>query len=97
MKDGRLVKAMAGFVRADDGRYFGFMELQKSARYPLILREFKRFLQAMPQEYGVSQLHVLCDETYPRAAAFLARLGFAETGETIEGQKVWIWQASKQP
>ena len=90
-----MVRAMAGFVRGDDGRYFGFMELQKSARYPLILREFKRFLQAMPQEHGVPDLFVLCDENYPRAAAFLTHLGFVETGEIIEEQKVWLWQASK--
>ena len=91
-----MVRALAGFVKSDDGRYFGFMDLQKSGRYPLILREFKWFLRALPQDHGINQLHVLCDETYPRAASFLSHLGFTQTDEIIEEQKVWKWQASEQ-
>jgi hypothetical protein len=91
-KDGKLVKAIAGIIKADDGRYFGFMDLKGSARYPLIFRVFKRFIENLPQTHGITKLFVTCDESYLRSEAFLARLGFVETDEVIEDNKVWMWQ-----
>lgn len=94
MKEGRLVKAIAGIIRVDDGRYFGFMDLRGSARYPLIFRVFKRVVERLPETHSITELFVTCDRQYRRSEEFLARLGFVETDETIEGNKVWKWQHS---
>lgn len=90
MKDGRLVKAMAGAVQIEDGRYFGFMDLKGAARYPLIFRVFKRFMDDMP--HGITELFVACDTGYRNSDVFLSRLGFRQTDEMLGDLKVWKWQ-----
>jgi len=93
VKDGKLVKAIAGVVFGDDGRYFAFMDLRGAGRFPLVFRRIWRFLNHELQEHGVEELYAVCDEAYPNARKFLDRLGFEETSEVIGKDKVWIWRA----
>ncbi len=93
IKNGRLVKGMAGVIQFDDGRYFGFMEFTKSLYRPMIFRAFKRFMDNMPQKYGVNELFAACDDSIRNSDVFLKRLGFVETDEMLGNLKVWKWQA----
>lgn len=89
LKNGSFVKSIAGVAKSHDGRYFGFMDLSKAARYPLIFRKFKKSINIVAEELGLTEIFVTCDKRYERAEEFLIHLGFTETDEVFEDQKVW--------
>jgi len=95
IKKGSLVKAIAGVIEADeDGRIFVFMELRGIGRYPFMFRRVLRFILNVAEEHDIEEMFAFCDQRYPRAHEFLSRLGFKETTEEIDNQRVWIWQVS---
>jgi len=96
IRKGDLVKAMAGVVLSDDGRYFAFMELRGAGRFPLVFRRVLRFLENTIEDFEIDEVFAFCDDRYPRAHQFIERLGFVKTEEEHDQGKVWRWRASEQ-
>lgn len=93
IREGGLVRAIAGVLFADDGRYFAFMDLGKVGRYPLVFRRIWRFLEEELESEGIDELFTMCDERYSRARVFLKRLGFKQTDELVGDERIWVWRA----
>lgn len=82
----RLVLGVAG-VLLRDGNYWGFVDAAPSVRSPA--RFHRRALRYL-QQLAVDEVRVQCDDRFARARTWLARLGFIETDEELNGCKVWI-------
>lgn len=91
-KKGRLVLALGGIVKVKDSPWRGFMDIPPYLKSPMIFRYAKRLLVQARAE-GANAVRVACDESTPRAAEFLKRLGFVETEEQEQDMVVWEWQA----
>jgi hypothetical protein len=58
-----------------------------SARSPVMFhRAAVRYLNSL----DIPEIRVLCDERFPRAREWLARLQFTETDESMNDCKIWI-------
>lgn len=75
VKDGDLIVGIGGVLVLGDGTLWGFMDLGKKTRSPLLYRYVITYLKDL-KERGIDKVHVNCSEHIPRAAAFLERLGF---------------------
>jgi hypothetical protein len=91
MRKGRLVAAFGGALEsAEPGVWFGFLEVPKHLRRPVLLRHALSVLKEAKAS-GATIIRAACDESIPRAREFMERLGFSPTDETIDGKKVWEW------
>ncbi|MDE2439844.1 MAG: hypothetical protein KGP14_02375 [Betaproteobacteria bacterium] len=82
---------MAGVIYADDGTAVAFMDRRGSMPATALHRAALRFLGVMRQ-VGEPVIVTYCDETIPRAAAWLKRLGFEETYRVVDNKRVWLWR-----
>lgn len=96
MRRGKLVAAFAGVFESPNGEWFGVMDVPAHLRGLALYREAKRFL-ASASDAGANTIRAACDTDIPRAAEFMARLGFEPTDdETEDGKVIWQWLASEQ-
>ena len=91
--DGREIGA-AAIVIGDGGRPFLCLEISDELRrYPNFMhRVALKMTQAGVEQMG--SLYTIMDENEPTSERWLNRLGFADTGETVEGRKVFKWRSS---
>ena len=95
------VVGYAGF-REVYGRHFAFFHLEdERARMPFLIHRAVKASIAIAEAGGISPIFTFCDETHPRARAWMLRLGFRElraderdpvieATEATTGHRVWI-------
>lgn len=92
MVKGRLVAGFGGLIETGDGEWLAFFEVPVHERKPSLLRHIlAAFNEA--KEHGAKVIKATCDTSIPRAEALMKHLGFEETDETIDEQKVWAWRS----
>jgi hypothetical protein len=88
-RDGRIV-GMGGVVYSDDGVAVGFLDVVERPSVT-IHKSGLRFMAAM-KRVGEPYVITYCDGKIARAAAWLDRLNFRKTDQTVDGQDVWKWE-----
>lgn len=90
-RDETGVKGIAGVIYSEDGTAVGFMDKRGDLPAAALHRAALRFLTVM-RRVGEPHIVTYCDETIPRAAAWLKRLGFQETERVVDNKRVWLWR-----
>lgn len=86
-RDGALVGY--GFVTQDAyGRLWGWFS-RREALSPFLMHRHARHLLGMLRRAGYGVVYTICDDSVPRAAAWLQRLGFEATEVEMEQGRVW--------
>jgi hypothetical protein len=91
LRKGKLVAALGGAFEHKDGVWYGFLEIPVSERRLSVYRHTVRLLQEV-KAAGAVMVRATCQTEIPRAAEFLARLGFVPTEDEIDGRQVWEWR-----
>ena len=88
---GRRVVAIGGVTPGDDGKLWGYFMTAPDYRggFPLKQHRLARVLVRRLIRAGL-RIYAACDTTQPKAAEWLASLGFRPTDETQDGQTVMI-------
>jgi hypothetical protein len=74
-KEGDLITGIGGVMVLADATLWGFMDLSKQSRTPMLFRYVITFLRELKAR-GVGNVQVTCSEHIPRAVEFLEKLGF---------------------
>ena len=89
VRDGKVV-GIGGVVYSDEGVAVGFLDAKERPSMTLH-RAALRFMTVM-KDVGEPYIVTYCDAGMSRAKAWLERLGFRKSGETVDSQEVWKWQ-----
>lgn len=88
---GARTVAIGGILTGADGRVWGFIDCRDVVSPIKVAKLALRFM-AVLRGCAAEPVHVWRDDRLCTSAAFLARLGFAPTGETNGDLEVWRWQ-----
>jgi len=92
MRKGRLTVGVSGITIGKDGRFWAFLDILDGHQSPAIFRRVIRFLKARKAD-GMSEVYVTREPAFKTSEAFLTRIGFTKTDETLEDKEVWVWRA----
>lgn len=79
-----------GGVFYDGGTAMGFLDAKERPALSLH-RTAVKFMKTM-KAVGEPAIYTACEDTIPRAADWLLRLGFKMTPDTVDGQRIWRWK-----
>lgn len=89
-EDDRMMLGFGGFYAGVDGRWWAMMVRAPGVSRTLTMQRAARLTLDIAREAGVS-LMARADPRIGAAPAWLKRLGFSETDETVGDLKVWQW------
>ncbi|MGV1912086.1 hypothetical protein GOZ83_19745 [Agrobacterium vitis] len=92
MRRGLRVVGLGGFIEIAPGHWWGFFEVQPSARRRSLFRHVLGIFQAIIDDGAIS-IRCSLDDRIPRAREMLERMGMHPTGEWADnGQEVWEYE-----
>lgn len=93
MHEGRDIGSGSIVWGDDDRPYLSLRITDELRKFPVFMvKTARKLIEATIQVNG--ELYTLEDKEEPTAPRFLEFLGFVDTGETIQGERVLKWQRS---
>lgn len=92
--DGDKMVGMVGIALGRDANYWGYFDVDKKLPFSVgyqIARGLERSLRSVEHD-----VFVLCQQgDFATAPRFLRLIGFKPTGESINGEEIWVCPGSK--
>lgn len=84
-----LIYGIGGAFLGTDGRWWATFRRARGVRLIKMAQVAARETMAFADDMGLT-LHALPDDSITGARKWLARLGFEETEEALEGHNIWV-------
>lgn len=92
MRRGLRVVGLGGFIEVEPGHWWGFLEVQPSARRPSLFRHVLGIFRSIVED-GAMVVRCSLDARIPRARDMLEHMGLHPTGEWMQnGQEGWQYE-----